>query len=112
MAEYVPLTSSSLSEHEDEEFEYLKPGSQLPQHSGNLDVKNHTTLVWYSILAAIMAISAAAVFHMCVSLTTSGLEPLRSPDDITAALRMARPSPNLQEGRAILQQKHSKGEFC
>jgi hypothetical protein len=108
MAEYMPLTSTSPTEHDDEEFESLKPGGQLPQKYDNVNTKNRTILMWFTILMAVLEISAAVVFYNYVSSTTSGLEYIRSPDDVTATLRMVRPSPNLEKGRANIKQNNLK----
>ena len=99
MSEYVPLMSAPPADYDNEGFESPKTQLQFQQRSDNFSANNCTTLAWFTILAVIMAISAAAVFRICISSATSELELIRSPSDITKTLRMVQPSPNLEKGR-------------
>jgi hypothetical protein len=111
MSEYMPLASTSLTEHNDDEDFEIKHGSKLPHRSNSFSIENRTTLVWLTILMAVMAILAAASFHITILSTPSSPNPIRSPNDITSNLRIVYPSPNLDKGRTILKQKKLKSEL-
>jgi hypothetical protein len=108
MAEYMPLMSTSITEHDDEDFNSIKPDTMLPTTS--FDVENHTFYMWLTALMAIMAISAAAAFHISMLSTTSGLELIRSRNDITSTLRIMQPSPNLEKGKTYIKQHKLKSK--
>jgi hypothetical protein len=110
MAEYMPLTSTSSAEHDDEDFDSLKAANELPHQSNSLNVHNRRT-TWITILMTIMAISAALAFHLTIVWGTSGSEPIRTPKDVTSSLRMLTPHPNLDKGRILIKQKKLKSEF-
>lgn len=105
MPEYVALRSTCPKGHEDEESESLLPGGQLPVHN----TRNRTTLVWLTILMAIIAISTAAILQIYIS-RTFGLELIRSPNAVTAAFRMLQPSPNLEKGLTTANRMNLKSE--
>jgi len=110
--EYVPLTSTSLTEHDvdDGDFDSLEPGSKLPHRfNGYTNTENRISLVWLTILIAITAVSAAASLHISILASTS-FQPIRSPSEITSSLRMAVPSPNLEKGRALMAKKNMKSQ--
>jgi hypothetical protein len=104
MAEYMPLVSIPPAAHDDDEFDILKPGGWVAPQSST--VNNRTTLTWLTILMGIMTTLAAAAFHITILSETSGLQSIRSPNDVTSTLKMVRPSPNLDKGRANI--KHWK----
>jgi len=110
MTDYMPLTSTSPELYnDDDDFGALKPGGRVPDQANNF---KHTTLVWLTILIGVMAISAAATFHITALSVTAGL-PIRSPHDVTSTLRMVQPSPNLEKGHTnIINWKKQKGELC
>ena len=110
MAEYVPLTSNSLAEHDDDdEHEPLKIGGKLSHQPNSLHVEYRTTFMWLAILMAITAISVAAGLHISI-LLVSRLEPMRNSDDVASTLRIGQLDTNLQKGRAIMKQRGSKSE--
>ncbi|KIM83695.1 hypothetical protein PILCRDRAFT_433629 [Piloderma croceum F 1598] len=111
MAEYSPLISHSQTEHDDDdELELLKAGGKGSHQSNRFHAENHTTIVWFAILMAVTAISAAAALHISILSATSRVQPMRSPNDIMSTLAMVQPDTNLQKGRAIMRQKGSKSE--
>jgi hypothetical protein len=111
MAEYRPLISHSRTEHDDDdELELLKADGKVSHHSNIFQAENHIALVWFAILMAVTAISAAAALNISILSATSRLQPMRSPNDITSTLAMAQPDTNLQKGRAIMRHKGSKSE--
>ncbi|KAJ7642965.1 hypothetical protein DFH06DRAFT_1333754 [Mycena polygramma] len=75
---------------------------------GELESKERTSKAWqslrypwvFSILIALVAISAAGAFHLAVA--TNGA-PLLSAKDIESTLRMPLPSPNLEKGKNYLE---------
>jgi len=107
MAEYMPLTTNSPNElDDDDELKPLKGGGGKFSHESNrLDVKHRTALVWFTILMAVTAIAAAATLPISILSAISRLAPLRSPNDITSTLTIVKPYTNLQKGRAIMTQK-------
>jgi len=107
MAEYTPLTSTSPTEHHDEDYMVYtppEPGNKL----SNTHFQTSTTFLWLTILIAFTTISAAAALYIVVQSVHVDLKPLRSAHDITAALQMVLPSPNLDKGRNIIHQKNVK----
>lgn len=101
MTEYTPLSTSPPPDYggEDEMESKLKPTTnQLsPRY-----------LLLFSVLMALMAISAAAAFHLSVLSATHEPELLLRPKDIESSLRMVRPSPNLEQGHDIMKKKKFK----
>lgn len=112
MAEYRPLISHSRTERDvDAELELLKADGKVSHHSNTFQAENHTALVWFAIVMAVTAMSAAAALHISVLLATSRLQPMRSPNDITSTLAIAQPDTNLQKGRAIMRHSGWKREL-
>jgi hypothetical protein len=108
--EYMPLASISPAAHDDDELDILKPGDWVAPQSGIINT-SRTALTWLTILMGIMATLAAAAFHITILSETSGLQSIRSPNDVISTLKMVRPSPNLEKGRANIKQwKKVKGE--
>lgn len=95
MAEYTPLMSTPPDEDEIESKESTNELS--PRYP-----------LLFSVLVALMAIAAAAAFHLSVLSATHEAAPLLRPKDIESSFRMARPSPNLEKGHAILKKKKFK----
>ncbi|KAJ7137852.1 hypothetical protein C8R44DRAFT_728052 [Mycena epipterygia] len=102
MAEYTPLSTSPLPDYggEDGTESKLKPTTtnQLSPRS----------LLLFSVLMALMAIFAAAAFHLSVLSATQESELLLRPKDIESSLRMVRPSPNLEQGHETMKKKKFK----
>ena len=109
MAEYTPLTATSPTEHHDEDYMVYtppEPGNKL----SNTHFQTSTTFLWLTILIAFTTISAAAALYIVVQSVHVDLKPLRSAHDITSALQMVLPSPNLDKGRNIIHQKNVKSK--
>ncbi|KAJ6585350.1 hypothetical protein B0H19DRAFT_419233 [Mycena capillaripes] len=90
MAEYTPLMSAPL---DDDEVECKKPPPQE---------LSRRYILLFSTLIALMAIFAAAAFHLSVLSATPETQLLLRPKDIESSVRMVRPSPNLEKGHAIM----------
>jgi hypothetical protein len=104
MVDYMPLTSDSPNERDDDdELEPLKGGGKVSHESNSFNVENRPAIVWLTILMAVAAILAAVTLHISI-LSTSRLEPLRSPNDVIFTLETVKPDTNLQKGRAIMRQ--------
>lgn len=113
MDEYIPLmlTSPTHDDEQLEEFEFSKPDLHLSQQSDNFSIKNRSILVWFTVVVAITAISAAAAFHICILSENDQLQLIRSPADIATALRVVQPSPNLEKGLYNINQNGWKSEL-
>jgi hypothetical protein len=110
MAEYMPLTSNSPTEHDDEDYTVYtppEPGNKL----SNTQFQTSTNFLWLTILIAFTTISAAAALHVVVLSVHVDIKSLRSAHDITSALQMVLPSPNLDKGRNIMHQKNVKSKL-
>ena len=108
MAEYKPLGLTCPTQYEDQETEFLIPDA-APQYNV-YTIKNHTAIPWWTLLMAVISISAAAALHIRIMSTTSRLEAIRTPHDVVASLRMVPPSPNLVKGRKYMRERKLKGE--
>jgi hypothetical protein len=113
MDEYIPLmlTSPTHDDEQLEEFGFSKPDLHLSQQSDNFSIKNRSILVWFTVVVAITAISAAAAFHICILSENDQLQLIRSPADIATALRVVQPSPNLEKGLYNINQNGWKSEL-
>lgn len=63
----------------------------------------------FSVLMALVAIGAAAAFHLSM---LSNTVPLLTPKKVESSLRLAQPSPNLEKGRDIMTKKKYKCASC
>jgi hypothetical protein len=95
MLEYTPLMSSVPEDGTEDETELNTPAAA---HS-----PRYRMLL--SVLIVLVAIYAAALFHLSV---LSDTLPLFTPREIESKLRMALPSPNLDKGRDIMDEKNYK----
>ncbi|KAJ7780713.1 hypothetical protein DFH07DRAFT_875512 [Mycena maculata] len=95
MTEYTPLMSTPPDEYE---VESKNPNTEHPPRYSLL----------FSLLIALVAVAAAAAFHLSVLSETHQAEPLLRTTDIESSLRVATPSPNLDKGHAIMRDKKFK----
>ncbi|KAJ6504618.1 hypothetical protein C8R47DRAFT_1209894 [Mycena vitilis] len=65
-------------------------------------------ILFFSMLMALMAISAAAAFHLSVISAAPETKLLLRPRDIGSSLRMVQPSPNLRKGHATMRKMKFK----
>ncbi|KAJ7851631.1 hypothetical protein B0H14DRAFT_3660427 [Mycena olivaceomarginata] len=85
-----------------------------PQDDDEIETKKQVDelspryVLLFNVLLALMAIAAAAAFHLSVLGATHETPRLLRPKDIEATLRTARPSPNLEKGHAIMVNKKFK----
>ncbi|KAJ7741291.1 hypothetical protein B0H16DRAFT_1565250 [Mycena metata] len=99
MAEYTRLTSASPDDDE----------MQTKSQPTVTDEISPRYVLLFSVLMALMAISAAAAFHMNVlSATWKEPQALLRPKDIEDTFRMAQPSPNLDQGHATMRKMKFK----
>ncbi|KAJ7625239.1 hypothetical protein DFH06DRAFT_1481296 [Mycena polygramma] len=96
MAEYTPLMSAPPEEDE-VESQGPPPQELSPRY-----------VLFFSMLMALMAISAAAAFHLSVLSAAPETQLLLRPRDIESSLRMVQPSPNLQKGHATMRKMKFK----
>ncbi|KAF7358196.1 hypothetical protein MVEN_00868100 [Mycena venus] len=95
MLEYTPLMSSAPEDGLEDE---IKVKARATTHS----LRSSMLL---SILMTLLAIYAAAAFHLSV---LSDTPLLFTPREIESKLRRALPSPNLDKGRDIMEEKNYK----
>ncbi|KAF7354387.1 hypothetical protein MVEN_01127500 [Mycena venus] len=98
MQEYTLLMSAAPEDGMQDEIELKSRKHTEQQHSPRF-------LMLLSVLITLVAIGAAAAFHLSV---LSDDEPLLTPKEITSSFRMALPSPNLEKGRDIMMKKKYK----
>ncbi|KAJ7476170.1 hypothetical protein FB451DRAFT_1088228 [Mycena latifolia] len=101
MAEYTPLMSSPPDDGAG--FE-MKP---KPTKSNTTEQSPRYPLV-FSLLVAIIAIAAAATFHLSVVYAIDEPALLLRPKDIESSLRIVRPSPNLDSGHNTMRKMKFK----
>ncbi|KAJ7160059.1 hypothetical protein C8R46DRAFT_361876 [Mycena filopes] len=95
MAEYTRLISTP---DDDETETKPKPTQELsPRY-----------VLLFSVLVALMAISAAAAFHLSVLSTAQHEQRLLTPKDIESTFRIVQPSPNLDKGHATMRKAKFK----
>ena len=109
MTEYKRLGSTSPTQYEVQETESLIPDAS--QQHDVYTIRNRTALPWWTLLMAVISISAAAALHIRILSTTSRLKAIRSPPDVVGSLRMVSPSPNLAKGTKYMKQRKVKGEL-
>ncbi|KAJ6584053.1 hypothetical protein DFH09DRAFT_1308755 [Mycena vulgaris] len=83
----------------------IEPKSTNPDTKEN-SPRYHPLLL--SLLMALIAITAAATFHLNVLSATHEPELLLRPTDIESSFRIARPSPNLDKGHNIMKKMKFK----
>ncbi|KAJ7022734.1 hypothetical protein C8F04DRAFT_1310231, partial [Mycena alexandri] len=97
MAEYTRLSSAPLDD--DEAETKSKPTQEISPHY----------VLLFSVLMALIAISAAAAFHLNVlSATWNERQALLKPKYIEHIFRMVQPTPNLDKGHATMRKMKFK----
>ncbi|KAF7364878.1 hypothetical protein MVEN_00358200 [Mycena venus] len=96
MADYTPLMSAPPDE--DEVDSNKPPVQQLSQRY----------VLLFSLLLALVAIAAAAAFHLSVLSAFYETQHLPRPKDIESSLPVVQPSPNLEKGHAIMKKERFK----
>lgn len=109
MAEYKRLGSTCTTQYEVQETESLIPDAS--QQYNIYSIKDRTAIPWWTLLMAVISISAAAALQIRILSITSGLESIRTPRDVVASLRMVPPSPNIFKGRKYIGERKLRGEL-